>query len=197
MAVDYRLAPEHPYPAAVQDAVAAVRWLGAHADELGADLARLGVAGDSAGGTLATVAALAVRGEVGLRHQALIYPVTDHAMDAPSWQEFATGRILTATSMAAYWAMYLDGDDGLAPDASPLQAGDLSGLPPAYVLTCEEDVLRDEGEAYAEALRTAGVDVTLDRAPGTTHGFWRWQATAAPARDAVARVGAAIAAALA
>jgi acetyl esterase/lipase len=196
-AVDYRLAPEHPFPAAVEDALAAVRWLGANAGELGGDPARLAVAGDSAGGNLAAVVARRLRGEVALRMQALVYPACGAALNTPSCREFGTGYGLTAEGMRRFWGIYLDGADGTQPDASPLRAEDLAGVAPAYVLTAEADVLRDEGEAYAERLRSAGVEVTLCRWPGTIHGFWRWQSAAEPARDAVAAVGAALHAALA
>jgi acetyl esterase len=196
-AVDYRLAPEHPFPAAVDDSLAAVRWLAAHASQLGGDGARLAVAGDSAGGNLAAVVARRLRGEVPLRHQTLIYPVCAAALNTPSYREFGTGYGLTTDGMRRFWDLYLDGADGTHPDASPLRAGDLAGLPPAYVLTAEADVLRDEGEAYAQALRDARVEVTARRWPGTIHGFWRWQAAAEPARAAVAEVGAALHAALA
>jgi acetyl esterase len=196
-AVDYRLAPEHPFPAGLDDALAAVRWLAAHAGELGADPARLAVAGDSAGGNLAAVVALRLREHVPLRHQTLIYPACGAALNTPSYREFGTGFGLTTEGMRRFWDLYLDGADGTDPDASPLRASDLSGLPPAYVLTAEADVLRDEGEAYARALRDAGVEVTARRWPGTIHGFWRWQAAAEPARAAVAEVGAALHAALA
>jgi acetyl esterase len=195
-AIDYRLAPEHPFPAAVDDTLAGVRWLAAHAGELGGDGARLAVAGDSAGGNLAAVAALRLRGELPLRAQALIYPITDYALDTPSYREFATGHGLSAASMRRFWSLYLDGANGRHPDASPLRAGDLSGLPPAYVLTAEEDVLRDEGEAFAAALRAAGVPTELVRWPGTIHGFFRWLAVATAAREAIEAVGAALCRAL-
>jgi acetyl esterase len=195
--VDYRLAPEHGFPAAVDDALAAVRWLAGRAGELGGDPERLAVAGDSAGGNLAAVVARRLRGELALRHQALIYPVCDAGLNTPSYREFGTDHGLTAAGMRRYWELYLDGADGTQPDASPLRADDLAGVPPAYVLTAEEDVLRDEGEAYAARLREAGVAVTVRRWPGTIHGFWRWQAAAEPARAAVAEVGAVLRAALA
>jgi acetyl esterase len=192
--VGYRLAPEHRYPAAVEDCVAATRWVAEKAQELGGDPARLAVAGDSAGGNLATIVARRARDEGGppIRFQALVYPATDAALNTPSYREFAEGFGLTALGMRRFWGMYLDGADGAHPDASPLRAEDLAGLPPAFVLTAEADVLRDEGEAYAERLREAGVEVALHRYDGATHGFWRWQAKAALARRAVRELGAAL-----
>jgi acetyl esterase len=186
--VDYRLTPEHSYPAAVEDALSTVRWIADNAGELGADGARLAVAGDSAGGNLAAVAARRLREAV--RFQALIYPVIEPAFDSPSYREFDEGHGLSGASMRRFWGLYLDGADPTDPDASPLRATDLAGLPPAYVLTAEEDVLRDEGEAYADALRAAGVPTELVRWPGTIHGFFRWLGAAPAAREAVEAVGA-------
>jgi acetyl esterase len=190
--VEYRLAPEHRFPAALDDSLAAVRWLAEHAAEFGGDGARLAVAGDSAGGNLATVVARRLRGEVDLRMQALIYPVTDAATDTPSYREFSDGHGLTAANMRRFWDLYIDGAVAANPDASPLRAGDLAGVAPAYVLVAEADVLRDEGEAYAAALRDAGVPVELDRRAGTVHGFARWLAVTSAAGDAVRDVGAAL-----
>jgi acetyl esterase len=197
--IDYRLAPEHPFPAAPDDARAAVRWLAGHAAELGADAARIGIAGDSAGGNLATVTARRLRdeGDSPLRFQALIYPVCDSALNTPSYREFDAGFGLSAASMKRFWDLYLDGSDGRHPDASPLQVDDLAGLPPAFVLTVTADVLRDEGEAYARALEAAGVPVTLRRYDGPIHGFFRWLAKSRLSREAVAEVGAALRAGLA
>ena len=195
--IDYRMAPEHRFPAAVDDTLAGVRWLAAHAGEVGGDGSRLAVAGDSAGGNLAAVAALRLRGELPLRLQALIYPITDSGLDTPSYSEFASGHGLSAASMRRFWDLYLDGADGRHPDVSPLQAPDLRGVAPAYVLTAEEDVLRDEGEAYAARLRAAGVPAELVRWPGTIHGFFRWLAVAGAAREAIDAVGAALRRALA
>jgi acetyl esterase len=184
VSVDYRLAPEHPYPAALEDALAVTRALRDRP---------LAVAGDSAGGNLAAIVARHLKDD--LAAQLLVYPVTDAGVNTPSFAEFADGFGLTAAGMRRFWDVYLAGADGLQPDASPLRAEDLRGLPPAYVLTAGCDVLRDEGEAYAHALRDAGVDVTLRRREGAVHGFWRWQTTEA-AREAVRTAGEALRAAL-
>jgi acetyl esterase len=192
--IGYRLAPEHPFPAAPDDARAAVRWLAANAGELGADPARIGIAGDSAGGNLAAVTARRLRDEGGppLRFQALVYPACDSALNTLSYRQNGSGFGLSPESMRRYWELYLGGADGRHPDASPLQADDLAGLPPAYVLTVRHDVLCDEGEAYARALAAAGVPVTLSRYDGAVHGFIRWLAKAELARRAVAELGAAL-----
>jgi acetyl esterase len=184
VSADYRLAPEHRYPAALQDALAVTRALRERP---------LAVAGDSAGANLAAIVARHLRDDVAA--QLLVYPVTDAGVNTPSFSEFADGFGLTAAGMRRFWELYLDGADGLQADASPLRADDLRGLPPAYVLTAECDVLRDEGEAYAHALRDAGVEVTLRRLPGAVHGFWRWQTTAF-AREAVRTAGQALRAAM-
>lgn len=197
--VDYRLAPEHPFPAGLEDVCAAVRWLHDHATELGADPARMGIAGDSAGGNLAAVATRRLRDEGGppLRHQALIYPVCDAALDTRSYREKGTGFGLSRESMRRFWDLYLDGADAADPDVSPLRAADLTGLPPAFVLLVPDDVLCDEGDAYARRLEAAGVPVTLRRYDGAAHGFFRWIAKAELARRAVDDVAAAVRAALA
>ena len=174
VSVDYRLAPEAPYPAAADDCYAALVWAVSHAAELGADGARVAVAGDSAGGNLAAVTALRARdlGGPALRHQCLIYPVTDCRFDTPSYIENADGYFLTAESMRWFWSHYLQ-DMGRAaePYASPLRAPSLAGLAPALVITAEYDPLLDEGEHYAQALLAAGVPTTLKRYDGMIHGF--------------------------
>lgn len=175
VSVDYRLAPEHPFPAAPEDCYAATTWVAAHAEEIGADPARIAVGGDSAGGNLAAVVALMARDRSGpaLVHQLLIYPVTDHAFDTPSYSENAEGYMLTTPMMEWFWNHYLgEPGDGQNPLASPLRAEDLSGLPGATVLTAEYDPLRDEGEAYAARLDKAGVKTTLTRYDGLFHGFF-------------------------
>jgi acetyl esterase/lipase len=194
----YRLAPEHPFPIPVDESVTVLRWLAANAAQIGGDGTRLAGAGDSAGPTLAAVAARRLRDEGGppLRMQALVYPVCDAAFDTPSAGRYATGYGFTAAAMRRFWDLYLDGANGADPDASPLRAPDLAGLPPAFVATAEADVLRDEGESYGAALRAAGVRATVRRYPGTVHGFWRWLAHCNASRRAVGEVGAALRAAL-
>jgi acetyl esterase len=173
LAVDYRLAPEHPFPAAVDDALAAFRAAAANADGLGADAARIAVAGDSAGGNLAAVVAqLAAEDELAPAFQLLIYPVCDYTREWPSYAHFATGFFLTRAEMRWYRGHYLpDAAAASDPRASPLARDDLTGLAPAYVATAGFDPLRDEGEAYARRLRAAGVPTTLRRFGGYCHGF--------------------------
>lgn len=174
IAVDYRLAPEYPFPAAADDAVAATRWIRDNAADFGIDPTRMAVAGDSAGGNLATVVSAELRQDAAapLKLQALIYPVTDlRAFDTGSHKEFAAGFGLTGEAMAWFRDHYLGAADAADPLVSPLAATDLSGLPPAWVITAELDVLRDEGEAYADALQAAGNEVVARRYDGMVHGF--------------------------
>ena len=174
VAVDYRLAPEHPYPAAVEDAVAAYRWLLDNAGQVGIDPAAVGVMGDSAGGNLAAVLCLEAR-RVGLpqpRAQCLIYPLVDQRLRFGSYATFAEGFGLTLEGVELYQETYFPpGTDRTEPRASPLCAESLAGLAPALVLTAGFDVLRDDGEAYAAALAGAGVDVTYRCADDMVHGF--------------------------
>ena len=197
LSVGYRLAPEAPFPAGLDDSIAAVRWAAAEAAALGADPERLAIAGDSAGGNLATVVARRLRGEVALRMQALIYPVTDAGCNTPSYQDFGERHGLTAASMRRFWNLYLNGADGLQEDTSPLRSGDLAGSPPAFILTAGFDPLRDEAEAYCEALREAGVEAECRRYAGAIHGFWRWLAVTKLSRAAVDEVAGALRARLA
>lgn len=175
VSIDYRLAPEHPAPQAVLDAVDAVRWVGAHAGELGADGSRLAVCGDSAGANLCAVAALVVRDEGGPRiaHQALLYPGTDATMGHPSVEAMADAPMLTRDDIVGYLGHYLTGSglDVKDPLVSPFWASDLSGLPPALVQTADLDPLRDEGQAYAARLADAGVAVRATTYAGAPHGF--------------------------
>ena len=173
--VDYRLAPEHRYPVAVEDSWAALQWVGGHLAEVAAPGAPLFVAGDSAGGNLAAVMALRARDRGGppIASQILIYPVTDADFERPSYTDPENQLLLTREAMVWFWDHYApDAGRRLEADASPLRAADLAGLPPAVVLTAEYDVLRDEGEAYAERLREAGVPVNFQRYEGQTHGFF-------------------------
>ncbi|HJV27637.1 MAG TPA: alpha/beta hydrolase [Aromatoleum sp.] len=186
VSVDYRLAPEHRFPAPVDDAVAAVRWVHDHADEIGAEATRIVVAGDSAGGNLAAAAAKVLRdGGPAICHQLLLYPVIDSACDSASFRELAQAPMLTAEMMRWFWRHYLpDAAAGNDPRASLLN-GNLAGLPPAIVITAEEDPLRDEGEAYARAMEDAGVRVTLCRWGGQFHGFASLLGTLNAAREAL------------
>jgi len=188
LSVDYRLAPEAKFPAAPEDCYAATCWAADHAHELGADPSRIAVAGDSAGGNLAAVVAQLVRDRSGptLAHQLLIYPVTHYAFDTASYSENAEGYFLTRGMMEWFWNHYLEKPEhGQDPLASPLVAKDVSGLAPATLITAEFDPLRDEGEAYAERLRRAGVPVELQRYDGMFHGFFAMTEMLDPARDAV------------
>jgi acetyl esterase len=176
VSVAYRLAPEHPFPAAVDDAEAATRWVALHAAELGVDSARLAVGGDSAGGNLAAVVARRLRDRGGppLAAQLLLYPVTDADFDTPSYLANADGYLLTRAGMMWFWDHYLpDVGRRFDPDAAPLRADALAGLPPAVVVTAEFDPLRDEGEAYAQRLAGAGVAVRTCSYDGLIHGFLR------------------------
>jgi acetyl esterase len=174
VSVDYRLTPEHAFPAAVDDCYAALQWVAEHAGELGGDPAHLAVAGDSAGGNLTAVLALRARDEGGpaIEAQALIYPVTDSACDTISMRDNAEGYMLTADAMEWMWGMYVPDEAGRSHAyVSPLRAPDVSGLPRAIVITAEFDPLRDEGEAYAARLVDAGVPVQQVRFDGMIHGF--------------------------
>lgn len=174
VSVAYRLAPEHRFPAAVDDAYAALRWVAEESAALGGDPGVLVTAGDSSGGGLATAVTLRARDEGGpaVALQVLLYPVLDAAQDTGSYRENAYGYFLTAAHMRWFWQQYLGPDgDGTHPLASPLRAADLGGLPPAHLVTAGCDPLRDEGLAYAERLRAAGVDVTTAHYPRMFHGF--------------------------
>jgi acetyl esterase len=199
VAVDYRLAPEHPFPAALDDASAVLAWVRAEGHLHGLDATRIAVGGDSAGANLAAVVALRAgdSGLPALRFQALVYPVTDATMAHPSYTELATGYVLTAQGMRWYFDQYAPGVDPRHPELSPLHARSLRGLPPALVLTAEFDPLRDEGEAYARRLQTEGVPVTLHRCPGVVHGFFAMAGFVDTADEAVTEVAAAVREALA
>ena len=189
VSVDYRLAPEHRWPAAAEDAFAATQWVAAHAAELGIDTRRLAVAGDSAGGNLSAVVAQMARDRGGpaLAFQLMVYPVIDLSAtrsEYASQTENARGYFLTLEQMEWYRDQYLGDADGEAPYASPIKAESLAGLPPACVVTAEMDPLRDEGEAYGRALHAAGVPVELHRAAGMFHGFFNMDAVLDGSKEA-------------
>jgi acetyl esterase len=176
MSVDYRLAPEHRFPAALEDAWAGLAWLRENAAAVGADPNRLAVGGDSSGGNLAAVLARWSRDRGGppIAAQVLIYPVADFDLETPSYRAVGTGYGLTRESMRWYWEQYLaDPSDGVSLDASPLRATDLSGLAPALVITCGLDPLESEGTAYAAALAAAGVPVEHIHESDMIHGYIR------------------------
>ncbi|MDN3016153.1 alpha/beta hydrolase fold domain-containing protein [Paenibacillus sp. BSR1-1] len=175
VSVDYRLAPEHKFPTAAEDSYAVVKWVAEQAASIQVDPERIAVGGDSAGGNLAAVVALMARDQGGpsIAYQMLIYPVTNHSYETESYRENANGYFLTKNTMVWFWNHYLrDEQDGKNPYASPLLAEDLSGLPPALVITAGFDPLRDEGEAYAERLKATGVPVEATRYDGMIHGFF-------------------------
>ena len=179
VSVDYRLAPEHPFPAGVDDAWAALQWVGEHAAELGGDPSRIAVAGDSAGGNFAAVTALLARDNGGpaLKFQLLWYPVATADLSLPSHTENAVAPVLDREVIEAFLALYLPGVDvaddptTLPVTLAPANAADLSGLPPAYIGTAEHDPLRDDGARYAELLTAAGVPAELSNEPTMVHGY--------------------------
>jgi acetyl esterase len=193
LAIDYRLAPEHPFPAAVEDARAALRWASAHAHELGADPASIGVGGDSAGGNLSAVVAQLAAQDGGPAPviQLLIYPATDCTRRRRSRELFGDGFFLTSSQMDWFEGNYLGSVGGANchdPRASPLIAKDLSGLAPAIVVTAGFDPLRDEGEEYADALRAAGTPALSRRFSGFVHGFIGAAGVSRACRDAVVEI---------
>jgi len=194
VSVDYRLAPEHKFPAAVDDACAATKYVIEHASEFEIDANRIAIGGESAGGNLATVAARKLRESVvpSLTLQLLIYPLVRTDDDSPSMREFANDHFLTADVMAYFNEHYLKtADDHRHHDASPLLA-DLRGLPPAFVITAECDPLRDQGEAYARRLAEAGVPVTLKRYAGMIHPFFSLAGIVDGGQTAIADAAAAL-----
>jgi acetyl esterase len=191
VAIDYRKGPEHKFPAAVEDAIAAVKWVSANAGALRVDASRLAVAGESAGGNLAAVAAIALRDSgPAIAMQVLVYPVVDQAGDTGSRRRFARGYSLTVELLRWYQNQYFR-DDGDRADwrASPLLARDHSRLPPAYIVTAGFDPLLDEGKAYADRLEQAGVSVVYECFEGMIHGFLPMGGALAAARHAHYRIG--------
>ncbi|HLK22496.1 MAG TPA: alpha/beta hydrolase [Bryobacteraceae bacterium] len=197
IAVDYRLAPEHKFPAAVIDCYAATQWVAANAQKLGVDPKRISVGGDSAGGNLAAVMSLKSRDENGpaIAHQIMVYPVTDlSSFDTQSYREFGEDHYLTKKEMEWFRGHYLRSmDDARNPEASPLLAKDLTRLPPALVITAECDPLCDEGAAYAKRLQEAGVPVTYTCYRGMIHPFFSLSGVLPQAFEALDQVANAIA----
>ena len=192
VSVDYRLAPEHKYPAAAEDAYAATVWALANAAELSGDERRVYVGGDSAGGNLAAVVSLMARdrGVPGIAYQVLLYPVTSREFDSQSYLDKADGYLLSRDDMMWFWEHYLaKEEDGAEAYASPLRAADFSRLPPALVVTAEHDPLRDEGEAYARRLEAAGNRVRQIRYDGMIHGFLRRTQSLDRARAIIRELG--------
>jgi acetyl esterase len=197
IAVDYRLAPEHKFPAAVEDAFAATRWIEANATRLGIDANRVAVGGDSAGGNLAAVVCQLAKEQGGpkIAFQLLLFPVTQLGSSFPSMQEFATGYLLEKEPLDYCYKGYAGGADYSDLRLSPLLAKDFSGLPPTFVTLAGCDPLHDEGLAYAEKLRAAGVDVTVADYPGLLHCFTHMQAVFPQAHEALAAAAKALRAA--
>ena len=198
VSVDYRLAPEHPAPAPLEDCLAALTWCVENAELLGVDASRVAVGGDSAGGNLAACLCQRVRDDFGpdIDFQLLVYPVTDCTMSSASIEQNAEGYFLTKAGMEWFVGHYVAQGDPKDPAVSPLHADNLAGLPPALVITAEFDPLRDEGEAYAAKLREAGVPVEQARYDGQIHGFFGLAAVLEDGQHAVDRAGAALRAAL-
>lgn len=189
IAIAYRLAPEHPYPAAVEDAWAAALWIEQNSAQMGVDGGRLAVGGDGAGGTLAAIVTQMAREQGGLKpaFQLLLFPNTQTGGETASLNEFAVGYFLERRTIEHFNSLYLPpGHDPNAPAISPLRARDVSGLPPAYVMLAGYDPLHDEGQAYADRLRTAGVQVAIADYPDLVHGFVYLQTVLPQARDAMA-----------
>lgn len=187
VAVDYRLAPEHVFPAAVDDCYAAVKWVAENGSSIGVDVTRIAVAGDSAGGNLAAVISQMAKAEKGPRisFQLLIYPVTDTNVDTGSYTANASGYFLERDGMIWFFDHYLKDADRNDPRIAPLKAASLAGLPQAYVVTAGFDPLRDEGRAYAEALKAAGVSTVHVNYDGMIHGFFNLQGAFDVAKEAV------------
>ncbi len=188
VSVDYRLAPEHAFPAAPDDCYAALAWTAAHAQEFGGDPNRIAVAGDSAGGNLSAVTAIAARDRGGpdLAFQLMVYPCTAPAPDSASHHDFAEGYLLTRRNIEWFFSLYTPNPaDRQDPRYAPLLCPDLSGLPPALVIVAGYDPLRDEGVAYAERLKDAGVDVELTNYSGMIHGFYSMSGAVDAGREAI------------
>jgi len=193
VSVDYRLAPEHPFPAALDDAWTVIDWLRQHAETIGGRTGAIAIGGDSSGGNISAVIARRARdASVELGLQLLVYPVCDADLTTSSYTEFADGYWLTRDAMQWFWEQYLPDGDWFQPDASPLRAGDVASVAPAHIITSEYDVLRDEGEAYGRLLDAAGVPTVISRYEGMIHGFFRLPAVVPRANDALAEAAEAL-----
>ncbi len=196
ISVDYRLAPEHPYPAAVTDAYVAISWVGGYGEGFGVDTSRLAVVGDSAGATVATAACMLIRdkslGEPEIKVQMLLCPVTDLVkFETPSYQEFGEGHLLTTGMMRTWKGHYLTGVEDRVGETycSPVREPNLNNLPPAIIITAEYDPLRDEGEAYGELLLINGVMAEVRRIEGMIHNFFWFGAAIDRGREILEEVG--------
>ena len=199
ISVDYRLAPEHPYPVALDDAWTATKWVTSNAEELGLDPMKIGVGGDSAGGALAAIVARRGRDHgIALAAQMLLYPITNHDFNTPSYSLFSAGYLLTREAMQWYWEQYLgkDADGSQNPDVSPAAERDLRRLPRAIVVTAECDPLRDEAEAYAQRLFIATVETEGYRYDGMVHGFLRMTGAVERSNQAIDEIAESLSAAL-
>jgi acetyl esterase len=198
ISVDYRRAPEHRYPAALEDAWTAMKWVTDHSEQLKLDPLKIGVGGDSVGGTLAAVVSRRGRDHgIAIATQLLLYPVTNHAFDTPSYSFFSEGYGLTRNGMVWFWQQYLgETGDGEDPDAAPAKLNDLRRLPRAIVVTAEADVLRDEAEAYAQRLFLATVETEGYRYDGMIHGFLRMAGLVERSNQALDEIAESVAAAL-
>ncbi len=199
ISVDYRLAPEHPFPAALDDAWTATKWVTSNAEKLGLDEMKIGVGGDSAGGALAAICARRARDHgIAIAAQLLLYPMTHHDLNTPSYSLYSQGYLLTRDAMDWYWKQYLgeEGDGSENPDVSPAAERDLRRLPRAIVVTAEADVLRDEAEAYAQRLFIATVETEGYRYDGMVHGFLRMPGAVDRSNQALDEISESLAAAL-
>ncbi len=195
ISVDYRLAPEHPFPAAPEDCYAALNYVASQAAEFGADPSRIALCGDSAGGNLAAATSLMTRDRKGpaVAFQALVYPCIDPLDQSPSMKEFSEGHFLTAAGMEWFWKQYADPRHTREPYHSPAYATDLTGLPPTFVLTAGCDPLRDQGELYAQKLLKSGIHAWAKRYDGMIHGFIHMGGVIDQGKEALDYLGQAVA----
>lgn len=188
VSVDYRLSPEHKFPAPLEDAYAAVKWIAENGETISVDSNRLAVGGDSAGGNLAAAVSLMAKDKNGpvISYQLLVYPTLNYSFDTESYLAFEEGYLLSTKDLEWFWNHYLqDEKDGINPYASPLLAEDLSGLPPALIIVAEFDQLRDDGEAYGKRLKEAGIPTEITRYEGMIHNFYLMPAVFPQGKEAI------------